>query len=324
MNKKLPAKAKSPVKRRPTSVNKPPAGHTKARGALRRPRDRDSLEEQLRAAISTVDVAYALTTPLLRSLENLLRLAARTINSGEASVLVRDGDSGGLKFLVAIGAVAPRLIGVQIPPGRGIAGFVFASGQPMAVADAKRESTFYAEIDRATGYSTETILATPLQLNGETVGVLEFVNRRGQPPYEPFAPHEMDWAARFADAIAALVDAHEATRLIETLLTRALKTAADTEDGGKVIKRAGGKTRRASQRQTSPDRSQDRGAALQQWLKTVQAAPEHRELVSLAVTLHEVASRGEAERTMCREMLESLARWTERRHTTGSGTEYLF
>ncbi|MDQ3650685.1 MAG: GAF domain-containing protein [Acidobacteriota bacterium] len=323
MNKKLPAKAKSPVKRRRPSLNKTPAGQTAARGASRRPRDRDSLEEQLRAAISTVDVAYALTTPLLRSLENLLRLAARTINSGEASVLVRDGDSGGLKFLVAIGAVAHRLIGVQIPPGRGIAGFVFASGQPMAVADAKRESTFYAEIDRATGYSTETILATPLQLNGETVGVLEFVNRRGQPPYEPFAPHEMDWAARFADAIAALVDAHEATRLIETLLTRALKTAADTQDSGQALKSAG-KIGRTSQRQDSQDRSQNRGAALQQWLKTVQAAPEHRELVSLAVTLHEVASRGEAERTMCREMLESLARWTERRHTTGSGTEYLF
>ncbi|MBA3714454.1 MAG: GAF domain-containing protein [Pyrinomonadaceae bacterium] len=319
MNKKTPTKAKSPVKRRRPSVNNTPAGNTTARGASRRPSDRDSFEEQLRAAISTVDAAYALTTPLLRSLENLLRLAARTINSGEASVLVRDGDSGGLKFLVAIGAVAHRLIGVRIPPGRGIAGFVFASGQPMAVADAKRESTFYAEIDRATGYSTETILATPLQLNGETVGVLEFVNRRGQPPYEPFAPHEMDWAARFADAIAALVDAHEATRLIETLFTRALETAADAEDGGKVSKSAG-KTRRASQRQSS----QDRGAALQRWLKTVQAAPDHRELVSLALTLHEVASRGEAERTMCREMLESLARWTGRRRTTGSGADFLF
>jgi len=124
-------------------------------------------------------------------------------------------------------------------------------------------------------------------------------------------------------AIAALVDAHEATRLIETLLTRALKTAADTQDSGQALKSAG-KIRRTSQRQDSQDRSQNRGAALQQWLKTVQAAPEHRELVSLAVTLHEVASRGEAERTMCREMLESLARWTERRHTTDSGTEYLF
>lgn len=293
--KKTPAKKSAPTKK----AAPPPPRRRAAAPSI--------FEKQLRAAIATVDVAYTLTTPLLRSLENLLRLAARTLNSAEASVLVRDGEEGGLKFMVAIGAVAQQLAEVRIPPGKGIAGFVFASGQPMVVADAARERTFYSEVDRVTGYSTQMILATPLLINGETVGVLEFVNRRGQPPYEPFAPHEMDWAARFADSIAMLVEAHETAGLIETLFARTLENA-----------RHAGTPRERGQARRGMTTEE-----LERWLKTVRAAPEHRDLLSLAVSLQAIAARGEAERNLCRDMLEAIARWTDRRRG-GEVTTYLF
>jgi signal transduction protein with GAF and PtsI domain len=303
------ATKKPPARKSASSKNTVPAkkGAPAKKSAPRRPREgQSSFETQLRAAIATVDVSYTLTTPLVRSLENLLRLAARTLNSAEASVLVRDGEGGGLKFMVAIGAVAHQLAQVRIPPGKGIAGFVFASGQPMVVADATRERTFYPEIDRVTGYSTQTILATPLLINGETVGVLEFVNRRGQPPHESFAPHEMDWAARFADSIATLVEAHETAGLIETLFARTLE---------------GARRDRADEERGQPHH--DASGELQSWLKTVQAAPEHRDLLSLAVSLQAIAARGEAERHLCRDMLEAIARWTDRRRTSES-VGYLF
>ncbi len=123
-----------------------------------------SLEEQLRAAVKAIDVAEILTDPLTRSIQNLLRLAARAIGTDEASVLVRDGLEGGLKFMVALGSVADKLLGVKIPPGQGIAGFVFASGQPMAVDDAAKAGDFYDKVDELTNYSTQTILATPLRV----------------------------------------------------------------------------------------------------------------------------------------------------------------
>ena len=53
----------------------------------------------------------------------------------------------------------------------------------MAIADVAQAETFYAE-DRATGYSTQTILATKLAWAG-IVGVREFVKRDGRPPYMP-------------------------------------------------------------------------------------------------------------------------------------------
>ena len=77
-----------------------------------------SFEERLRRAVAAVDVTSALTSPLRRSIENLLRLAARAVGSEEASVLVRDGNKGSLKFLVATGAVADKLLKVKNPAGQ--------------------------------------------------------------------------------------------------------------------------------------------------------------------------------------------------------------
>ena len=256
-----------------------------------------SFEAQLRDAIRVVDVANLMTSPLKSSIENLLLVAGDAMGSDEASVLVRDGNEGGLKFLVAIGEVADKLLKVRIPPGKGIAGFVFASGQPMAVADVAQEETFYAEVDRATGYSTQTILATPLRVGGETIGVLEFVNRLGNPPYQPFTPDEMDKAAHFADAIATLVDAHETAGLVETLFERSVKAGeGNTASGGKRKK-----------------------SDLIRWLDKVRSAPEHRDLISLAVRLRDIANRGDAERALCREVLEALDRFTEKKSASGAG-----
>jgi sigma-B regulation protein RsbU (phosphoserine phosphatase) len=249
-----------------------------------------AFEAQLRDAVRAVDVANLLTSPLRRSIENLLHVAGDAMGSDEASVLVRDGNRGGLKFLAAIGEVADKLMKVRLPPGKGIAGFVFASGQPVAVADVAREETFYAEVDRATGYSTHTILATPLRVEGETIGVLEFVNRLGEPPYQPFTPDEMDKAAHFADAIATLVDAHETAGLVETLFERSIKTGG--QGGGQ-------------------------GDELLRWLKKVRSAPEHRDLLLLAVRLRDIAGRGEQERALCRDVLEALDRFTAHKSAAG-------
>ena len=256
-----------------------------------------AFEAQLREAIRAVDVSNLMTSPLKRSIENLLHVAGDALGSDEVSVLVRDGNKGGLKFLAAIGEVADKLMKVRIPPGKGIAGFVFASGQPVAIADVAQEETFYAEVDRATGYSTQTILATPLRVEGETVGVLEFVNRLGDPPYQPFTPEEMDKAAHFADAIATLVDAHETAGLVETLFKRSVKVSGR------------GKSRNGERMNKE----------LLKWLKQVRSAPEHRDLLMLAVRLRDIAGRGDAERALCLDVLEALDRFTGKKSASGAG-----
>ncbi len=242
----------------------------------------DELNKKLRRLIDTVDIANLLTEPLTRSIHDLLGVSAGELNAREASVLIRDGEDGGLRFLAATGEAAPTLLNLKIPAGKGIAGFVMSSGQPMAVSNVGEEANFYAEVDKATGYSTEMILATPLRHNDDMIGVLEYINRPGEPPHLPFTPEEMDKAAHFADAIASLVNAYESAKLFRDLGEKIVGTDEDLDI-----------------------------TSVREWLRDLRSSSEHSEMMDLAILIREVASRGESERRICKEILESVLRYSD-------------
>lgn len=244
------------------------------------------LDAKLRRVIETIDIGNLLVEPLTRSIEQLLSASAATMGSNEASVLIRDGDDGDLRFLAAIGEVADQLRDMTVPAGKGIAGFVLSSGQPMVVSDVGGEETFYAEVDKATGYSTQMMLATPLRHNDEVIGVLEYINRSGPPPWEPFTPAEMDKAALCADALASLVSAYESAKLFRDLGDRLM-----SEDSDALVD-------------------------VRAWLSGVRDSAEHKEMMELALLLRELASRGDAERAMCRELLDAVLRFSDTRSET--------
>ena len=60
------------------------------------------LATQLSEALNAIDVSNSLTLPLKRAIDEILELAAKAVGSDEASVMVRDGNEGGLKFLTAV------------------------------------------------------------------------------------------------------------------------------------------------------------------------------------------------------------------------------
>lgn len=243
--------------------------------------------DALRRLIETIDVASMVSAPITQALTSLLETSSAEIGASEASVLVRANELGDLRFLAATGSVADKLFEISVPAGKGIAGFVFSSGQPMAVSDVEEAESFYAEIDKSTGYSTQMILATPLSNDGEIIGVLEFINRRGMPPFEPFTPEEMDKAAFYATAVSPLVKAIESAKLFCELSDKVIKT--DNES------------------QTSE---------LRNWLANLRSASDYREMMELAVLLRELANKGEAERTLTKEILEAVLRFSESKDQT--------
>jgi hypothetical protein len=253
-----------------------------------------SLSARMGEVVNRIDVSNSLTVPLRRAIDDLLLLAAETVNAAVASVLVRDGDEGGLKFLTATSGASEELLALRLPPGAGIAGLVFSTTQPMAVGDVSQEGSFWSEADRRTGFKTVTLLATPLRVDGEMVGVLEFVNRPGEPPYPSFTPAEMDNGSRFADAIARLVDAYEIAQLVESLFDYSVKASLEV---------------------SAPAA---RESDLREWLKNTPAAAGHRDLVMLWVSLRDIVGRGGAEREFCRDLLELIARFVKAR-SGGSG-----
>jgi HD-GYP domain-containing protein (c-di-GMP phosphodiesterase class II) len=125
-------------------------------------------------AILDVSKALAAERRLDALFPRIVEEAARVTDADRCTLFVADREKGELWSKVAQGAEE-----IRIPLGAGIAGAVATAGRPLRIADAHADPRFDAEVDRATGYRTRSILAVPMwNTRGEVVGVLEALNRK--------------------------------------------------------------------------------------------------------------------------------------------------
>lgn len=104
-----------------------------------------------------------------------------------AALLLVDPETGDLYFDAVAGDAGAPLHRVRLPAGSGIAGQVAETGEGLWVPDARASRWFNPEADRLSGFSTGSIIAVPLVLKGEVVGVLEAVRSVARPPFEAAA-----------------------------------------------------------------------------------------------------------------------------------------
>lgn len=82
-----------------------------------------------------------------------------------------------LTFVAASGAGADRIVGVELPVGRGIAGWVAMTDQAIAVRDVASDTRFARDVAEATEYVPTTVLAVPVSTaRGDVLGVLEVLD----------------------------------------------------------------------------------------------------------------------------------------------------
>jgi hypothetical protein len=97
----------------------------------------------------------------------------------------------------------------------------------------------------------------------------------------------MDKAALFAEAFASLVNAYESARLFRELSDKVLSEKNETDY-----------------------------TDVRRWLYDLRETEEHVEMMDLAILLREVASRGDGERELCREFLQSILRYSDSKNET--------
>src|SRR6185295_4443308 len=152
--------------------------------------------------------------------------AVAAVGSAEVSILVPDDEANHLRFLVAHSRTSSKLVGLRVPISGSIAGYVFGTGQMMAVGDLTEERTpqFYAEIDRQVGVATRTYLVVPILMGSRVGGVATYVNRAGQPPFQPFQKQEMELARAFAGIEALLLRYLERTSQLSRIAAHDLES----------------------------------------------------------------------------------------------------
>jgi transcriptional regulator with GAF, ATPase, and Fis domain len=106
--------------------------------------------------------------------------------------------------------VAERLRQLRMPADKGIAGWVLQQGQSLLVADVRRDSRFYSEVDQQTGGDTRSILCAPLRTQRGIIGVIECINKHEA----SFTESELTFLEALAGSIAVAI---ENARLYQTL-----------------------------------------------------------------------------------------------------------
>ena len=129
-----------------------------------------SLNEIGQAVTSTLNLEETLTL-ITDQTTRLMEVAA-------ASVLLRDGSGKEIWFAAASGEGAEATIGVRIPYGQGIGGWVVSHGEPVIVSDVQADKRFFADVDKLSGFTTKSVLCVPLITKGSTIGALEVMNKR--------------------------------------------------------------------------------------------------------------------------------------------------
>ncbi|MBF5041449.1 sensor domain-containing diguanylate cyclase [Aggregicoccus sp. 17bor-14] len=165
------------------------------------------------------EIAKALTSTLeLREVLSLVMQKVRELlKPRNWSLLLYDERTGRLYFEIAVGEGAEALKRLQVAPGEGIAGAVFASGRAQRVDDVSGEPGFSRRFDAASAFHTRSLLAVPLVARGRVLGVIELVNGEGD---APFSDGDLQVLTAIADyAAIALENARNFRRVQELTLT---------------------------------------------------------------------------------------------------------
>lgn len=115
------------------------------------------------------------------SIDSLIRetlvIAMDSVGAGSGSIQMHDPVREQLVFRFVVGPAADRLIGFTMPTTQGISGRVFRSGVSDITGDVKQSTEFNSEVDKKTGYTTQSMATVPIKRPGHSpIGVMQILN----------------------------------------------------------------------------------------------------------------------------------------------------
>jgi GAF domain-containing protein len=152
-------------------------------------------------------------------LRSIVDATAALFQAEAASIALYDPQTDRLVFEVAAGEQGQGVVGLAIPPAEGIAGYVFSTGEGLALSDVESDPRFGRQVAEQTGYVPRSIVAVPLIDGDRTIGVLEVLDKRDSPA---FSLRDVELAAVFASQAALAISTSRVERDVRTLLRSAL------------------------------------------------------------------------------------------------------
>jgi len=123
-------------------------------------------------------------TDLNRLLTMIMNESERVMESEASSCMLYDETTDELYFEVALGEKAEDIKTMRLKRGTGIAWKCLEESRTLTVNDVQHEKSHYAQADEKARFVTRNLVATPMIDEGQIIGVLEVLNKRGDVPYD--------------------------------------------------------------------------------------------------------------------------------------------
>lgn len=174
------------------------------------------LEQRVRELTTIVELVKTLTSTLeLSEILHLVLDRIKTLTHAEAlSLLLYDSERDELVFAATETLRENAIVGLRVPPGKGIASWVARTGAAALVNDTANDPRFYAGIDRVSRFDTQSILAVPLRRYDHVIGAVEVANRYGG---QGFSAQDQTRLQALADALGARMEPDRLSRDPETM-----------------------------------------------------------------------------------------------------------
>lgn len=273
------------------------------------PRD-DLLRAALRELAERIAAAERLSPPAGRAvLRSIVDATVVLFGAEAASIALHDPTTDRLVFEVAAGSQGQGVVGLAIGPADGVAGYVFSTGQPLALSDVASDARFGRTTAEQTGYLPRSLVAVPLVDDDGVLGVLEVLDKRGD---RPFDLRDVELAAVFARQATVAIRSSRLERDAAALIRLVI---------GAVL-REGTSAAPADVADRASDEVDDRAAAITA-VATAGLAADDDPLWRLADQIARLRAADPAELELVTELLGVLVRRSERRRPgtrrTGAG-----
>ena len=106
----------------------------------------------------------------------ILESAMRLVKCESSSLLLVNKADNTLHFEVALGPKGPEAKSIPVSKGS-IAGWVFERRQSLIINDVPNDPRFYSGVQEKTGYVTKNMIAVPMQVKNDCIGVIELLNK---------------------------------------------------------------------------------------------------------------------------------------------------
>jgi GAF domain-containing protein len=195
--------------------------------------DRSAALQALQAAARRTAVARRLHGDVEQSLlQSVVDAAVSLFDAEAASIALFERDPDRLEFRVASGEHGAGVVGLSVPTSKGIVGYVFSTGQAIALSDVMTDPRFDKSTAQRTGYVPRSIAAVPLIDRQTPVGVLQVLDKRSTPT---FSLKDMELLAVFARQAAAAIEATKVQRDGAELLRSVLREVGDGDLTGEQL-----------------------------------------------------------------------------------------